>query len=412
MGGGGADGFITLGLLGSGNADDKWGAGLANWMKQNYMDAGHGHANGELHYFGMGAALHRLGPEHYARFATCHIHRLIEIQREDGSVPAMSHDDPNEVEYYQKQKTESTAPGGFTSTAVLACLILMERPGAFSPLPSKPAGSISNKDAFKAGTDALAKNEYGKALKNFALVLPRGDAGELVPQAREQIQKIEAIAREELQKLKAREAQLAASTPEKADSKEALVAYAGMIQAYEKFQKDYETSAAAQEARKLCEPLQQTLSSKRLRMAYSSGGPPAGSSAAAGASAKLKSPDTAKEWDGKLQERVAAVLAAGKKVRFDFKALGTRITIQSLTGNGSFKAAMENGGQMDLSWPQLQTADFRSLALDLAAAQDTPADHALAAFYLLCDKDTAKAEEHLTKAGKESAAVHAAFAPN
>jgi hypothetical protein len=147
-------------------------------------------------------------------------------------------------------------------------------------------------------------------------------------------------------------------------------------------------------------------------MAYSSGGPPAGSSAAAGASAKLKSPDTAKEWDGKLQERVAAVLAAGKKVRFDFKALGTRITIQSLTGNGSFKAAMENGGQMDLSWPQLQTADFRSLALDLAAAQDTPADHALAAFYLLCDKDTAKAEEHLTKAGKESAAVHAAFAPN
>src|SRR5260221_10371394 len=105
MGGGGADGFITLGLLGSGNGDDKWDAGLTNWMKLNYMDAGHGHANGELHYFGVGTALHRLGPDYYARFATCHIHRLIEIQREDGSVPSFNHDG-SEVDYFAKHKAD------------------------------------------------------------------------------------------------------------------------------------------------------------------------------------------------------------------------------------------------------------------------------------------------------------------
>ncbi|MCY3022821.1 MAG: hypothetical protein NTW87_27900 [Planctomycetota bacterium] len=412
MGGGGADGFITLGLLGSGVTDDKWDAGLAAWMKDNYMDAGHGHANGELHYFGMGAALHRLGPEHYARFATCHIHRLSEIQREDGSIPAMSHDDPNEVEYYQKHKADLTAPGEFPATAVLTCLLLMERPGAFSPLPSKPAGSISNKDALKLGTEALAKGDYAKALKNLALVLPRGDAGELVPQAREQMQKIEAIAREKLQPLQAKDAQLTKSTQDAADSKEVLVAYADMIQQYEKFQRDFEGSAAAQEARKSCEPLQKALSAKRMRMAFTSGGAPSAAAAASAAPAKLKSADSAKEWDGRLKERAAAIVAAGKKVRFDFKALSTRITIQSLAGKDSFKAAMENGGQMDVSWSQLQPADLRSLALELAATQDTPLDHALAAFYLLSNKETARAEDHLLKAGKEGAAVNAAFARN
>lgn len=412
MGGGGHDGFVNLGLLGSGSADDKWGAGLAGWMKQNYMDAGHGHANGELHYFAMGTALHRLGAEHYARFASCHIHRLIDIQRDDGSIPAMSHDDPNEVEYYAKHKAEIAAPGGFPPTAVLACLILMESPGAFSPLPTKPAGSVSNKDAFKIGAEALEKSEYGKALKYFALVLPRGDSGELVPAAREEMQKIEAISKQQLLELQAREAKMTQRFKEKAEPREEMAAYAEMIKEYEKFQKDFEGAAAAKDARRFCEPLQTALSNKRMRATFSSNASAPATSSPALASAKLKNPDAQKEWNEKVKERVRAVIAAGGKPRFDFKALNTRVVIQKATDDKSFKAALENGGQMDMNWSQLAAADMRSLALELALAQDTPGDHALAAFYLLCGKETEKAEAHLLKAGKEGANVQAAFEAN
>src|SRR5207249_290643 len=109
------------------------------------------------------------------------------------------------------------------------------------------------------------------------------------------------------------------------------------------------------------------------------------------------------------RERVGAVIAAGGKPRFDFKALSTRVTIVSLSANNAFKAALENGGQMDMNWSQLQAPDLRSLAIELAAAPGTPADHALAAFYLLCNKEKEKALDHLTHAGKESEAVNAAF---
>ena len=47
--------------------------------------------------------------------------------------------------------------------------------------------------------------------------------------------------------------------------------------------------------------------------------------------AKLKTAETQKEWDSKLRERVGAVIAAGGKPRFDFKALSTRVTIVSLS---------------------------------------------------------------------------------
>jgi hypothetical protein len=413
MGGGGADGFITLGLLASGNADDTWGAGLAGWMKQHYTDAPHGHANGELHYFALGTGLHRLGHEHYAKFATCHVHRLIDIQREDGGIPAMSHDITSETEFLQKQKTDTSLQSSFPATAVFACLLLMERPGAFSPLPSKPVGAMNNKDAFKAGTEALAKNDYAKAFKYFAMVLPRGDAGELVPQAREQMVKIEAAAKQKLEELKPKETALAQRPKDKANVKEDLVAYAGVISAYEKFQKDFEGTATAQEARKLCEPLRKAVADMRMRLAFGGGGAAsAASPASASTPGKLKAPDSRKEWDGRLKSRVKAVIAAGTKPRFDFAALKTRMAVKSLGDDDGLKVQLDNGGQLDLKWTQLQPADLRSLALELAASPGSPADHALAAFYLLCGQETAKAEDHLIKAGPEADRVRAAFEAN
>jgi hypothetical protein len=402
MGGGGADGFINLGLLGSGHADDRWGAGLAAWMKQNYMDAGHGHANGELHYFALGAALHRLGPEHYAKFATCHVHRLIEVQREDGSVPGLSHDNPNETEFFQKLKSDPKAQGNYASTAVFACLLLMEQPGAFSPLPSKPPGSLSNKDAFKNGMDALARQEYAKAYGSFAQVLPPGDAGELIPQAREQLQKIEAIGRQRLQALQSKESELTKGAQDRRVSKERLTAYADMIHAYEAFQKDFAGCTVSREALKCCEPLRKTLSDMRLRLAYGDG-------SASGPTVKPRNAEALKDWEGKLKTRLQALLAAGRKPRIELRALKSRITLNALDAKDNLDVSVEGGGKMTVTWRQFEPQDLLDLALAIAAGDENPEGHAVAAFFLLNANDSARAQDHLAKAGDFGAAVRAAF---
>ena len=60
-------------------------------------------------------------------------------------------------------------------------------------------------------------------------------------------------------------------------------------------------------------------------------------------------------------------------------------------------------------WPQASPNFARYLAVKLAAAPGTPADHALAAFFLLCDDEAEKAKEHLRKAKDKGAEVRAAF---
>src|SRR5262249_45908298 len=155
-----------------------------------------------------------------------------------------------------------------------------------------------------------------------------GDSGELVPLAREEMQKIEVIAKQQLLGLRDKETKMMQKLGDKPDPKEELVAYADMIKEYEKYQKDFEGSVSVADAKRFCTPLQTALSNKRMRAAFSTGSTAA---ASAPVSAKLKAPDTQKEWNDKVKARTKAVLAAGGKARFEFAALKTRMTIQKFT---------------------------------------------------------------------------------
>ena len=79
-------------------------------------DGVHGFA--PLHYFSVAAAMHRLGPEMYAKFTTEYLDKLIKTQTAEGIVPLHGEDD-------------------VASTAVFACIVMMQKPGAFRPPPKK-----------------------------------------------------------------------------------------------------------------------------------------------------------------------------------------------------------------------------------------------------------------------------------
>jgi parallel beta-helix repeat protein len=119
-------------------------------------------------------------------------------------------------------------------------------------------------------------------------------------------------------------------------------------------------------------------------------------------------PETLKEWQTRLRERTRAVIGEKKRVRFELTSLKSRITVQAMDEQGAMKVAMEQGGQMDVTWAQLEPRDHFNLALALAAT-DEPEDHALAAFYLLLAQQKERGEEHLSKAGDLASAVQKAF---
>jgi hypothetical protein len=416
MKGGGHNGFVLMGMLGSGNGDDKWGAGLAAYIKENYAMAAHGHANGELHYFAVGAALHRLGHEAYARFATCHVHRLIEIQKEDGSIPKLPND-MSEIEWYKQAKTSTEPRDSYSATAVLAALILMEKPSAFSPLPSKKPGSMSNKEAFKIASEAMEKYDYARAFKHFAMVLPRGDSGELIPTAREHMRKIELEAKNQYLGAQERSSKLIKPFGADEDSREGLQAYAAAIKELEKFCADFEGTAAAGDSRQAIVTLQKTLSEKRQRLAFRG---PSGTAAAKtmAAGSPKEGPGTLQDagqhahWDAKLKERTQAAVSSGEKPRFLFKALSTRVTVISIADDGAMKVALEKGGQMDMNLTKLAAADKASLATDFIAKGERPADYALAAYFLLSVGDTARVQDYLIKSGEDGKKVREAFGMN
>jgi hypothetical protein len=143
--------------------------------------------------------------------------------------------------------------------------------------------------------------------------------------------------------------------------------------------------------------------------AATSNAAPSRSSAAAGVAGKLKDPAALKIWEEKLKARISGVLGAKSKLRLDSKTLRQRMTLTSMSDNGDFAASLEQGGQMSLKWSMLKTDDWQNLALNLAQSQGTPADHALAAFFLLYQNEDEKAAAHLEKAGGEAAAVRTSF---
>jgi hypothetical protein len=428
----GASGYILIGLTSSGQKDDPRVAGIGGFLKEHYRDVRKAHACGYLHHFGVAAALHRVGPEAYGPFAQYYLHELIiPNQRPDGSIGSFPNDngDPAPTAYASMKEN-----GDFACTAVLASMILLERPGAFSPNAVKKKDAISNKEAFRLASEALAKGDTGKAYRYFAEVLPLGDSEELVPQAQEQLKKLEAPIRERVKEAQDKEAKDIAEAKALADAKDyrgALALYDGVIKSYADLTKQYAGVPFVDDLKRPLEELKKAAAPLKTSLVFSSGGKtsstPASKAAADNTPAnapatpataiapqpalgKLKDPELLKVWEGKLKTRVQSVLKTGGKPRFDFKALKQRMLVVAMDDQGAMKAGLEQGGQMDLRWAQLQPADWHSLAINLAQAQDTPADHALAAFFDLYHDRKEQAEQHLDKAGPDAAAVKDAFA--
>ncbi len=429
--------YVFLGLTSTGQDGDPRVAGIGRHLQESCRDVRKAHASGNLHHFAVAAALHRVGPEAYGRFAQYYLHDLIIPNlRPDGTIAAFPNDEGGDAPAaYAKLKDGSD----YVSTAILAAMILFERPGAFAPLPVKKRGGISNKDAFRAATEAMEKGDVAKAYKYYAQVLPMGDSDDLVPKAQEALRKIEAPLRLRLQELREGETkgvEEAKRLAEAGDYRGAVGVFDGLIRACDALYKQHAGIPLADEAKDRADSLKKLSQSVRTKAAFSGGGRPASipdtaraggaavtetsqeakAEAAAGpgpaaspeAGGRLKDPALLRAWEGRMKKRLAAVVQGGGKVRRELKALGARATVTAAEESG-LQVLLEGGGRVDLGWGQLQSPDWCALALALAEAPGAPEDHALAAFFLLAAGEAAKAKNHLDRAGDAAAALRDAF---
>jgi hypothetical protein len=418
--------YILIGLTSTGQSDDPRVKGIGNHLKQNFRDIRKAHACGYLHHFAVAAALHRTGLENYAPFAEYYLHQyIIPNMRDDGTLANFPNDNSEDpAKAYAALKEGSD----YVCTAVAVAMILLERPNAFSPMRIKKPGSMSNKDAFKLANDALAKSDLAKAYKYFSEVLPLGDADELVPQAQEQLKKIEEPLKQAVQAARDFDAQGIEKAKSQLDAKEymnAVLTYDGIVKNYEELVKKYAGLPQVEDAKGRIAELRKVITPLRIKAVYAGqqGSATASTASAAQNSTGSAAPETKSTDAGaaaangnatgdaekvaaavsQLKARVADVLRAGGRPRCTSKLFGVRMALLSLNDRGEMRVELEKGGQVDLKWAQLQPADLTTLAIDLSQSQRTPPDHALAAFYLFRLGDREKAAEYLLKAGTEAA---------
>jgi hypothetical protein len=311
----------------------------------------------------------------------------------------------------------------YVSTAIFAAMILLERPGAFTPTPVKRQKTVSNKDAYRLATEAQSKGDIPKAFRYFAEVLPLGDSEELVPLAQAELKKIEAPIRQRLKEISEAEEQDLAQARELAAAKDyraALVLYDRVVQAYAALQKEYagvpfvdETKIHLAELKKKMQPLVTSAAYSAGRTGASL--PPksvladttkSASTTPARTAAAASAPDAdVKKWTDRLRQRVTELTQSGDKPRFQHHTFGQRMSISKIDSEGKMAATLDRGGQMDLRWEQLKSPEWLSLAQNLSQSQQTQADHALAAFFELQFGNKERAEELLQKAGPEGAAL-------
>jgi hypothetical protein len=127
--------------------------------------------------------------------------------------------------------------------------------------------------------------------------------------------------------------------------------------------------------------------------------------------AKLVDPGALPAYETKLRVRVQALVAAGRRLQFEYQMLASTIRIASMDAQGNMQVLMEGGSRMDLAWTQLLPVDKLKLALVLVEneVEATLEDQALVAFFLLLANKPEKAEGHLRSAGKLGESVRAAF---
>jgi hypothetical protein len=176
--------YVLIGLTSSGAGDDPRVAGIGGNLLENLERIRSAHACGNMHHFGVAAALHRTGPDAYARFAGFYLHRyLIANQAADGSIASFPNDNaksPDEA-YGELKKG-----GDYGATAILASMILMTHPGAFSPYPPRKPGLPPNQECFAKAQTLLATGKLAQSHEQLSDVLPGGGDDRLVPLAQKQ----------------------------------------------------------------------------------------------------------------------------------------------------------------------------------------------------------------------------------
>ena len=418
-----ATSYVLIGLTNSGQTNDPRVAGISAFFKSNYQDARKAHACGYMQHFGVALAMSRIGPEAYAPFAQYYLHdRLIPNMREDGSLANFPNDSSaDSTAAYAGMKDGSD----YVATAVFTSMILLERPGAFIPLPTKKAGGLSNKDAFKLGMEAMEKGDSTKAYIYFAQVLPLGDSEELVPNAQDELKKLEEPLRKRISDAKERESREMEDANKMIASRDfrgAIKLYDGVIKNYESILKDLKGIPFSEEVRGPMTELKKIAEPLRLKAVYAPNQSPVSPTESSSTNpASLVNGSTEsitlgalndsallKIWESKVKDRLRGVILAGIKPQFYHKSLSTRVTVSNLS-DSSFQANLDRGGQMDMAWTQLKQSDWVNLVESLAEKENTPLDHALAAFFLLLSGEQVRGREELSKAGNEGTAVTAAF---
>jgi len=131
----GRAGFVLLGILASGQKSHPFAEKIARSIVTNCTTADKGHGFEPLHYFGIAAAMHRIGPEAYKTFTAAYLDKLIDNQAEDGSA---------ELAIHGEKRRGGQFYDALGSTAVFAAIILMQQDGVFytramAPKPPPPA---------------------------------------------------------------------------------------------------------------------------------------------------------------------------------------------------------------------------------------------------------------------------------
>ncbi len=111
--------YALLGLQSTGADGDPLTARYAKGVETNFKRIKEGeHGFAPFHYFGVPAAMHRLGPAVYRTFCDHWLEPLIATQKPDGVVPLHGEDD-------------------VASTGVFACILWMQKDGVFRVPPRK-----------------------------------------------------------------------------------------------------------------------------------------------------------------------------------------------------------------------------------------------------------------------------------
>jgi hypothetical protein len=176
--------YVLIGLTSSGAGDDPKVSGIGNNLLENVEKIRSGHANGNMHHFGVAAALHRTSPEAYARFAGFYLHQhFITNLASDGSLAPFPNDNtkPPAEAYAELRKG-----GDYAATAILASMIMMTRPGAFSPFPPRKPGLPGNQECFAKAQTLLTGGKLAAGRDQLSNVLPGGGEDALIPVAQKQ----------------------------------------------------------------------------------------------------------------------------------------------------------------------------------------------------------------------------------